>query len=101
MAWRVALVTGVGCIVLTAPVLTADDASPRDWKPTEITRVTVGAGGGITLNGRVSRVRRLKIERKRVHRVAGALQYLRTTDGDDPRPAPPAAPIVVSTGAVG
>ena len=98
MAWRVALVTGVGCIVLTAPVLTADDASPPDWKPTEITRVTVGADGGITLNGRVSTFGAFKIECKRLHRVDGALEYVRSTDGDDPRTARRVARIIVSTG---
>ena len=98
MAWRVALVTGVGCIVLTAPVLTADDASPPDWKPTEITRVTVGADGGITLNGRVSTFGAFKIECKRLHRVDGALEYVRSTDGEDPRTARRVARIIVSTG---
>ena len=73
-------------------------ASPPDWKPTEITRVTVGADGGITLNGRVSTFGAFKIECKRLHRVDGALEYVRSTDGEDPRTARRVARIIVSTG---
>ena len=97
MVWR-ALVTAAAYVFLAAPVLTADDASPPDWKPTEITRVSVGLDGGLTLNGRVSTLGAFKIECKRLHRVDGALEYLPSTDGDEPRMARRVAQIIIATG---
>ena len=96
MTWRTVLVAAVGCIVLGGSAHAADDV--EDFTPTEITRVSVGPDGSITLNGKVSTLGTFKTECKRLRRINGGLEYVPRPDGHEPRTVRRIAQIVIATG---
>jgi hypothetical protein len=94
-AWFAA---AVAYVVLAARAVAADGAGDApDWKPTEITRVSVGRDGGITLNGRPSGLAAFKVECKRLQRVDGAVEYVPSAEGDEPRTTRRVARIIIAT----
>jgi hypothetical protein len=94
--WRMVFVAAVGCMILGRSAYATDDV--EDFTPTEITRVSVGPDGSITLNGKVSTLRAFKTECKRLRRINGGLEYVPRPDGHEPRTLRWIAQIVISTG---
>jgi hypothetical protein len=96
MMWRTVLVAVVGCLGLAGAALATEDI--EDFMPTEITRVSVGPDGSITLNGSASTLRAFKTECKRLRRVNGGLEYVPRPEGHEPRTVRRIAQIVIATG---
>jgi hypothetical protein len=96
MMWRTVLLAALSSVVLGMSAHATEDI--EDFTPTEITQVSVGPDGSITLNGKASTLGAFKTECKRLRRVNGGLEYVPHPDGHERRTVRRIAQIVIATG---